>query len=426
MADYDSDDDAAVPAVVPRRKIPKSVWLMGILFCIMGLRTTKINKLPTFELLVEESASFSSYYWNSTSSMLDFGASWSGSGDSSQPDSVSDKNSPSTSRLSLDELMALNTEVPQCKEGTQFVGLPKKLNTVQTKHRIPRAIHMTDYTNCLPPKQFEIAQAWRNLTDFDFYFHTNTTVQALLNQDWPEFPHMHMVATNCISNYRGYIDLWKALVLWEFGGVVMEFDWTPRNLDLMVRTLLAPAQKEQAIIMAHKTWPVNVGYMMEPKHPMAYYIVMHILNRINTLKSLHNADWSWTTGNSAFQAGWYYFVGVDNGIKTRMGVYTMPKEGFEIDTTYTGRYNRTARLVNYQNYVDESDIERKWKDTRYPPHTTTAETDRWNVTCMNLMHDVGAPAAPPTTIAAIYREDRTTRRVPLLVTPSPTPAPNKK
>jgi hypothetical protein len=398
---FDSLEDAA-PA--PRRKFPRSLWLAGFIFAVMGIRTTRIDKLPSFELLMEESIAFSSYlYYNATNTVMDydFTASWGGGGEGDE--NAGETNDETRSRLSLDELMSITITAPSCPYGTRSMGPPKKLPPKKTT-RIPRMIHQADISQCVPDAIHKVANIWKNTSDFEYYFHTNKTMQALINQDWPEFPHLRGIVS-CISNFKGHYDLWKALVLWEFGGAVFEFDWVPRE-EGVVQSLLPDGSVDQALVFSLDGWPKEMALFMEPKHPMAFYFVMHILNKINMAKSLHTINWSKMTGLDAFIDGWYYFMGVDNGIKTKHGVYRMPLSGFEAQNTYHGRYNRSAKLLDYRSYFVDSDVGPKWRTGHYPILT---DVDRWNVTCMHLTHDVLVPEAPPAILADLYPVDTTTR-----------------
>jgi hypothetical protein len=264
-------------------------------------------------------------------------------------------------------------------------------------------IHQADMSHCLPDAIHKVADSWKNTPDFEYYFHTNETIQALIQQDWPEFPHLRGIV-NCISNFKGYYDLWKALVLWEFGGAVFEFDWVPSQEGL-IEVLLPDGSNDQAIVFSLNGWPKEMGLFMEPKHPMAFYVVMHILNGINTARSLGGINWSKMTGLQTFTDGWYYFMGVDNGIKTKRGVYKLPLDGFEANMTYYGRYNRSAKLLDYRSYFVDSEVGRKWRTGHYPVVT---DVDRWNVTCMHVTHDVLVPEAPTVILADLYPEDTTT------------------
>jgi hypothetical protein len=73
-----------------------------------------------------------------------------------------------------------------------------------------------------------ITQHWASIgSDWAYYFHSDTAVDRLLAQDWPEFPHIS-IAVACLEG-KGTLkaDLWRYLVLWEYGGVYADVDTKP-------------------------------------------------------------------------------------------------------------------------------------------------------------------------------------------------------
>lgn len=97
--------------------------------------------------------------------------------------------------------------------------------------RIPRIVHQTSKSRCVTTKLLDVIQNWYLGDDWAHYFHSDEAVDRLLQQDWPEFPHLPAVVA-CVEG-KGTLkaDLWRYLVLWEYGGVYADIDTKPNKLN---------------------------------------------------------------------------------------------------------------------------------------------------------------------------------------------------
>ena len=98
--------------------------------------------------------------------------------------------------------------------------------------KIPRIVHQTSRSSCLTEAVAQIAVHWSSLGhDWAYYFHSDSAVDRLFAQDWPEFPHLSAVLA-CL-NGKGTLkaDLWRYLVLWEYGGVYADVDTKPNKFN---------------------------------------------------------------------------------------------------------------------------------------------------------------------------------------------------
>jgi hypothetical protein len=348
----------------------------------MVLRTTRIDHLPSFELPTEHSLSFPTSYFTNYS--VDF-SSWYFDEGSTEEEDIDDSKQGSKPghRLTLGELMStISIESSSCPEGTTHRAAsmpPTNTSQPQPPRRIPKLIHQLDISTCLPPKLYQATQQWSSLSGFEYYFHTNTSLHALIDQDWPEFPHLPSI-TRCISSFRGYIDLWKALVLWEFGGAIAEFDVKPT--EAFAASLLKSNNDDEGIVFSNLEtgYPSPFVVLMEPKHPLAHYSVMFTLNKINQHRNMADVDWEAETGDMTFREAFWYFAGFDVGKPNR------PVKGFgRKDKVFEGRYNRTLRYVgNMATFIVPSNLEPNWRSNHYPNVTSV---DFWNRTCMGITHD---------------------------------------
>lgn len=119
--------------------------------------------------------------------------------------------------IPLQELTAPSVEIV-CPKGLTY--LPNKVvGAGRTERRIPMVIHMTSKSRCFPPNFVENIRLW-DFSDHDLYIHDDEAVERLfLSQSaLSSFPHLS-VARQCLRSGAGKADLWRYLVLWEYGGI---------------------------------------------------------------------------------------------------------------------------------------------------------------------------------------------------------------
>ncbi len=85
------------------------------------------------------------------------------------------------------------------------------------KRQIPKIIHMTSKSRCMTQKVKANILKWR-LPGYSIYFHDDAAVNRLLEKYFPAFPHLQMIKECSISG-AAKADIWRYLVLWEYGGV---------------------------------------------------------------------------------------------------------------------------------------------------------------------------------------------------------------
>jgi mannosyltransferase OCH1-like enzyme len=95
--------------------------------------------------------------------------------------------------------------------------------------KIPRIVHISSASRCNDPLIADNLHTWR-LDGHYFVLHTDEAVLKLLyDQDWSrEFPLLtHII--KCLPRGMGaaWIDLWRLLVLWKFGGIYADLDSSP-------------------------------------------------------------------------------------------------------------------------------------------------------------------------------------------------------
>jgi mannosyltransferase OCH1-like enzyme len=217
-----------------------------------------------------------------------------------------------------------------------------RASPLDTSKRIPNTVHQTSKSRCLYGRFYGLATRWSNLTMYSYYLHDDEAVWRLIHRKdgWPEFPHLSHVI-QCANSMTAVSDIWRYLILWEYGGIYSDLDsspnaWTPDYIlpddDAMfvVENFDAPSQYWMAV---------------SPKHPILYYAIHHTLANLLSLKEVGNMDAAIVTGPYALLDAFSWFM-------ADVGVYvTKPV----VSGTYQGRYNRSVRIIG-QGRSRSSDI----------------------------------------------------------------------
>jgi mannosyltransferase OCH1-like enzyme len=131
---------------------------------------------------------------------------------------------------SLMELTQSNRKVISCPSTLMLVNdslLDPAASSFALRRKIPRIVHVSSGSRCNDQIIAENLDTWRLQGHF-FFLHDDDAVLKLLHQDWPEFPLLRQIMT-CIPGRMGaaWIDLWRLLVLWKYGGIYADLDTSP-------------------------------------------------------------------------------------------------------------------------------------------------------------------------------------------------------
>jgi mannosyltransferase OCH1-like enzyme len=77
--------------------------------------------------------------------------------------------------------------------------------------RIPKIVHLTARSRCMPPIFSHNIDHWR-FEHYTVLVHDDESVERLMGQFFPEFPELQKAA-HCLLSGAGKADLWRALVL---------------------------------------------------------------------------------------------------------------------------------------------------------------------------------------------------------------------
>ena len=131
---------------------------------------------------------------------------------------------------SLLELLGFTKQNITCPDDQILIDSKYHPGSVIEGRKIPKIVHMTSKSKCFTKAYADNINLW-NFEDHSFFMHDDATVDRLLNREWPEFPLLQE-ARSCLSSGAGMADLWRYLILWEYGGIYSDIDNAPGSLFL--------------------------------------------------------------------------------------------------------------------------------------------------------------------------------------------------
>lgn len=182
-------------------------------------------------------------------------------------------------------------------------------------HRIPRIVHQTFRSRCVTPPLFHAARNWRQFgDDWEYYFHSDEAIDRLFQMSWPEFPHLSNLLP-CLMN-KGTLkaDLWRYLVLWEYGGVYADIDTKPNLFNTTTITA-----KDDGFFVVEQYHMLSQYFMaVSPKHPIMFYTIHSVLSKLLNEKDTGGIYAPYTTGPHALNTGFQHFM-KDKGVTVTDG-----------------------------------------------------------------------------------------------------------
>jgi hypothetical protein len=244
------------------------------------------------------------------------------------------------------------------------------------EHRnIPRIVHVTSKTRCMAPEFARNLDQWR-FANHSFFFHNDEAVERLLNREWPEFPALQQ-AVRCTKGGAGRADVWRALVIWEFGTLhLRDSPVVPLETGRRVRArnwLLTPYKggiytdidnlpasfdgqtiqndDEAFFVIERSAILSQYFFAARPRHPLMYLLVQHMTSRLLALNDVTMQIVSLVTGPGALRMAFCNFM---RGQGPNFPKHEpRPRCWYPTAQLYTGLYNTTVRVVGHQDNPDE-------------------------------------------------------------------------
>ena len=292
-------------------------------------------------------------------------------------------------QIPLEELVDTQVETV-CPPDLVLLQDVRHANTsnATVSRKIPRIIHVTSKSRCVTPQVAEVVDTWKAYSDHQFYFHNDAALHRLIfEKEWPEFPQLR-VALDCSNSMVEQADLWRALVLWEYGGIYTDIDNTPKNFNA---SSTLKADDEAYFEVEHGRWLSQYFFAAEPKHPLMYLLVMQVWERLFTLPNVHDQYAPFISGPGALKNAMKHFMGthqmaVDS--KQPCAVFEKVCPGH-----YVGLDNRTVTAAPRAWAVNRAVI--KSKDNVYKAmnmsHFGSVRRRQSNESCMNRLYTLRRP-----------------------------------
>lgn len=233
----------------------------------------------------------------------------------------------------------------QCPENQYFINDTINLQKMSNR-KIPKVVHMTSKTRCMPEDFAENLKTWL-FKDYSLYLHDDAAVARLFSRDWPEFPLLHD-AVNCITSGAGFADLWRYLILWEYGGVYTDLDNTPGPL-FQNGTIIEDHMDSFMEVETAKI-PSQYFIAVSPKHPIMYMTIQNTIQRLFNEQNIVRQYVPYITGPGALKWGVHYAIG-----NAYLSPGTYPTFDKSRHMTIVG--NKTAAMRRY--YIHRGSISTK-------------------------------------------------------------------
>jgi hypothetical protein len=259
---------------------------------------------------------------------------------------------------------------------------PALVAAISGVRKIPKIIHMTSKSRCLTPGFVTNVQTWQ-FPDHSFYFHDDQAVERLLlGKAWLDFPHIPL-ALKCLRSGAAKADLWRYLILWEYGGIYTDLDNTPGkdffvphvqsrdvnsgNITTTSTATNVDASSSSSSLSSSFYKPIVIQddddaffvveqlgvlsqYFMaaSPHHPLLYLAVQTTLLRLLEVPHVGAQYIPQVTGPGALKMAFKYFMrtpDTDKNGRVRQGIYV-------------GVGNRTVTVLGHKDTGSHNYIQR--------------------------------------------------------------------
>eukprot|EP00978_Attheya_sp_CCMP212_P048319 scaffold503952_cov63-Attheya_sp.AAC.1 len=165
---------------------------------------------------------------------------------------------------------------------------------------------MTSKSRCFTDNFAYNINLWRFFPDHSFLMHDDTSVDRLFDRDWPEFPLLKEVLS-CIATGAGKADLWRYLVLWEYGGIYTDLDNAPgkewNNGTVITDEMDSFLEQEKG------GFPSQYFLAASPHHPLMYNMVKATIHRLLDVSNIKRQYVPFVTGPGATKTGVIMTIG---------------------------------------------------------------------------------------------------------------------
>jgi hypothetical protein len=207
--------------------------------------------------------------------------------------------------------------------------------------KIPRLLHFTSKSRCMTQSFANNMQRWKDAlgSKYSIYIHDDTAIDKFIYQRyWMEFPELQEVMS-CITAGAAKADVWRYLMIWEYGGIYSDMDSAPNKFNVDTITLEDDAWFPLEMLGI----PAQYWFAASPRHPVMYFSAKAALQAVAWRPDIGDNNAAKTTGPGAFKAGFIYFE----------QLVGHPSNGYVTEGLYHGVQNRSVKVVGTKENSNE-------------------------------------------------------------------------
>lgn len=220
---------------------------------------------------------------------------------------------------------------------------------------IPKVIHVTSKSRCLPPSFHDNLELWKTaFPDYSFVLHNDAAMYRLLDLPHLHFPHLQE-SLLCSVSVAARADLWRALILYEYGGIYTDIDNAPRKLN---STRIQ--ETDQAFFVVEEAGYLSQYFMASaPKHPLMFMLIQSTLHRLYDLNDVDHQYVPFVTGPGALKQAFLHFLH-EQGPNTAAIKNTTTSKNAAIvqEGVYIGISNATVTVVGRRGKASDEYVAR--------------------------------------------------------------------
>lgn len=245
--------------------------------------------------------------------------------------------------------------------------------------KIPKIVHQSGKTRCLTPAFFNLTDQWRNL-GYTYYFHDDEAVDRLFRKPWPEIPvsFAHILQCALVPVVRA--DLWRYLMLWEYGGVYTDIDSFPNSFN---ETLIH--DEDDGFFLLDRDSILSQWFIaVSPKHPLMYYAIMETVTNVMRSRDPGIINPVAMSGPIALHNAMVNFM-ADAGVKVRV-LRNQDSERPLNASVYVGAGGRSLRVVGDSAKTDEYIQRDLWDGSKQRNALKLAEYEKMGMEHWNVLY----------------------------------------
>jgi mannosyltransferase OCH1-like enzyme len=244
--------------------------------------------------------------------------------------------------------------------------------------RIPRIIHVTSKSRCLTRQFAENLELWkRTFPTYTFVLHNDEAMDRfLLLQQHKEFPYLSQIAAACLHTAAGKADLWRALILYEYGGIYTDIDNAPGKTLLNTTSIIfghnddndddedenmnTMKNNNEAFFVVENEGMLSQYFMAAaPRHALLYLLIQTTLHRVQGVPSVEHQYVPFISGPGALKAAFVEFV------QAQLDQPANNNNNNEQDTVQNANNTTTTTTNNNKTKKSKYDLYQKVRAGRY-------------------------------------------------------------